>query len=414
MAKVYIEWYGCSLNKGDTEKLRYAFASANYKLVDKPEESDYCIVNTCAVKSPTEHKIIARLRKLSELAKVHNFKLVIIGCLVEIRKKMLQKLFPQALLFGTDASEIAEFFNLKLSYSPEAKALPYNKCIAIIPIARGCLNRCAYCCVWLARGTLKSYSIEEINSAFKRALKEAKEIWLTATDTACYGFDLKTNLAELLQVLLENKGNYRVRVGMMNPQHVKRFFPELLDVMEDERAYKFFHLPVQSGSDEVLKSMKRGYAVSDFVEMVASIRERFKDATIATDIIVGFPSETQEDFMKTLELVQKIKPDVVNVSRFGVRPGSLAATMKQLDTREVKARSKKLSELVRKIALENNKRFIGKRLTALVSECGIKGNFVARTNAYKPVVIEENAFCRFVEVEIIDAKPTHLIGKLVS
>ncbi len=382
MTKVYIEWYGCALNRADTEKLRHAFSKAGYKIVTAPEKADFCIINTCAVKTPTEEKIISRLKKLSSLAEKSHFKLVVIGCLVNINRERLAELFPQALLFGVDSSALADYFNIKLDYSPKAKALPYNNCISIIPIARGCLNRCTYCCVWIARGTLKSYPIEEINDAFKQAIKRSKEIWLTATDTGCYGFE--------------------------------RFFDKLLDVMQDDRVYKFFHLPVQSGSDSVLKAMARGYAVSDFVELVNKARKRFPNATIATDVIVGFPTETQKDFEKTLALMKRVKPDIVNVSRFGARPGSAAANMKQLHGRQIKARSRVLSKLCREIALENNKKLIGKRFKVLVSEHGSKGNFVARTNAYKPVVIEEDLFCKFANVEIIDAKPTHLMGKVIN
>lgn len=414
MAKVYIEWYGCSLNKADTEKLRYAFKEAGYEIVTAPEEADYCIINTCAVKTPTEEKIISRLKRLSLLSEKFHFKLVIVGCLVEINRNRLTKLFPQALLFGVDPKTISDYFRINLDYSPKASALPYNNCISIIPIARGCLNRCAYCCVWIARGTLKSHPIEEINDAFKRAVKNSHEIWLTATDAGCYGFDLKTDLSELLSKLLENSGRYRIRIGMMNPQHAKRFFDKLLEVMEDKRVYKFFHLPVQSGSDDVLRAMGRGYSTSDFVELVNKAREHFPNATIATDIIVGFPTETQEDFEKTLELIKSIKPDVVNVSRFGARPGSLAENMKQLHGRQIKARSRILSKLCREVAFENNKRLIGKTLEVLVSEHGSKGNFVARTNSYKPVVIEKELFCKFANVEITDAKPTHLIGKVID
>jgi MiaB-like tRNA modifying enzyme len=414
MPSVYIEWYGCALNKADTERLRHAFVKAGYKLVDAPEKADYCIVNTCAVKTPTEEKTIARLRKLNELSKRANFKLVVVGCLVEINRQRLQASAPDALLFGVDSEPIANYFGIELEYSPKAKALPYNECISIIPVARGCLNRCTYCCVSIARGRLKSYPIEEIDEAFKDAITYAKEIWLTATDIACYGFDLGTNLSELLAKLLENSGKYRIRVGMLNPQHAKRFFDELLEVMRDERIYKFFHLPVQSGSDAVLRKMARGYKVCEFEELVEKAKQAFPQATIATDIIVGFPGETQVDFEKTIELMKRVSPDVVNVSRYGKRPGTLAARMKQLPYAVVKERSKKLSQIVRELTLEKNKTFVGKSLNVLVSERGIKGNFVARTDSYKPVVVREDLLCRFATVKITGAKSTHLEGTITD
>jgi len=414
MQKVYLEWYGCALNRADTEKLRLAFVSAGYKIVDTPEEADYCIINTCAVKTPTEEKIIARLKKLSELSKCSGFKLAVIGCLTEVSRERVLKAAKNAVLFGVDPKPIADYFGLKLAYSPKARALPYNKCISIIPVARGCLNRCTYCCVSTARVRLKSYTVEEIDEAFRAAIQQSKEIWLTATDMACYGFDRKINLAMLLKKLLENTGEYRIRIGMLNPQHVKHFFDELLEVMKDKRVYKFFHLPVQSGSDEILGRMARGYEAQEFRMLIKKARKTFPYATIATDIIVGFPGETQKDFEETVKLMYETKPDVVNISRYGKRPGTPAAKMEQLPFSIVKERSRALSEIVRELAMEKNKTFLGKTFRVLVSERGMKGNFVGRTDSYKPVVVKNTNLGQFVTVKITDAKSTYLEGILVE
>jgi len=409
MARFYIEWHGCSLNKADAEKLRHALVSAGHALVDSPDNADYCIINTCAVKSPTEEKIIERLKKLGELAIRKNLKLIAIGCLVEINPERIKKVAPQALLFGVEPEELGAYLGVKLDYSPSAPSLPYNDCISIIPVSRGCLNQCSYCCVRIVRGRLKSNNPDDIDNAFANAIKRSREIWLTATDLACYGFDIGTNICELLKRLLKNPGDYRIRLGMLNPQHVKRYFDELLQVMEDKRIYKFFHLPVQSGSDEVLKKMARGYSSADFEALVEKVRKKFPDAVIATDIIVGFPGETQADFEKTIDLLKRVKPDVVNVSRYSKRPKTnISERMIQSET--VKERSRVVSKIVKEIALQRNKEFIGRELSVLLSEKGIKGGLLGRTDSYKPVVVDSNAACSFIRVKITDAKATHLVG----
>lgn len=413
MARIYIEWHGCSLNKADTEKLRYALVNAGHELVDAPESADYCIINTCAVKSPTEEKMIERLKKLGELAKHKNLKLVVTGCLVEINPERIKKVVPEAMLFGVEPDALGNYFGVKLDYSPSAKALRYNECVSIIPISRGCLNKCTYCCVNIARGKLRSSTPQEINSAFADAIKESKEIWLTATDVACYGFDLGTNLCELLEKLLQNKGKYRIRIGMLNPQHAKRYFDALLEVMEDERIYKFFHLPVQSGSDTILKKMARGYSASDFEMLVKKARDRFPEAVIATDVIVGFPTETEKDFMKTIELLKRTKPDIVNVSRYGKRPGTFVSD-KQVPSETVKERSRQASALAKQIALQKNTELVGRELTVLLSEKAPKAGLMGRTDSYKPVVVNGGMHCRFAKVKITGAKPTHLEGMLID
>ncbi|MCX8189627.1 MAG: tRNA (N(6)-L-threonylcarbamoyladenosine(37)-C(2))-methylthiotransferase [Candidatus Diapherotrites archaeon] len=413
MARFYIEWHGCSLNKADTEKLRAALISSGHELVDNPEKADFCIINTCAVKSPTEEKIISRLKVLREIANKNKMKIIVAGCLVEINRERAEKTVPEAMLFGVHPEELGSYIGLKLSYGPTAKALPYNKCISIIPVARGCLNRCSYCCVNIARGKLRSYYPIEVEKAFRSAVRRSREIWLTATDLACYGFDIGTDISKLIEKLLENRGDYRVRLGMLNPQHTKKYFSHLLKAMEDERVYKFFHIPVQSGSDRVLIKMRRGYKIKDFEKMLKEIRSKFPEATIATDIIVGFPGESHKDFEKTLELIEKTRPDIVNISKFGKRPGT-AIVEKQLPSKIIKERSEVISNLIRQITLERNMVFVGRKMNVLFSEKGAKSGFLGRAFNYKPVLVDNAKLCSFGEVLIKKAHVTHLEGEIIA
>ena len=186
-------------------------------------------------------------------------------------------------------------------------------------VSVGCLGNCTYCATKIARPNFFSYSIKEIDFAFKSALKSgSKEIWLTSQDLGCYGFDIKTDIVELLKVLLKNKGEYRIRLGMMNPNFLKKISGKLIPLFSDDRLYKFLHVPVKSGSNRVLKLMNRGYKNKDFVDLVNLFRKKVKGITFSTDIIVGFPTETEKDFEKTL-LLLKTTPEVVNISRFAKR-----------------------------------------------------------------------------------------------
>ena len=219
-----------------------------------------------------------------------------------------------------------------------------------IVISSGCLNACSYCATKLAKGTVKSYPIDCIVNAVKYAAEHgAKKILLTATDTSVYGFDIGTNLAELLKEVVKIKGDFKIRVGMMNPQHIKPFLNELVEVYKNPKIIKFVHIPVQAGSNRVLKDMRRGYTVEEFKEIVKKFRKEIPNITISTDIICGFPTETEEDFEKTIELVKEIKPEVVNISKFYPRPNTEAKKMKQLPTSVIKERSRKLSEVYQKI-----------------------------------------------------------------
>lgn len=200
---------------------------------------------------------------------------------------------------------------------------------------------------------------------------------------------------------------------MMNPLHFKRVeIKNLIDAFKNEKIFKFLHLCVQAGSDEILKDMRRGYKVGDFMKYVDEFRKEIPQLNLETDVIVGFPTETDEDYDKTIELMEKIKPDMVNVSRYGARPGTDAAKMKQIDAKTVNERSKKLFELTRKISLEKNKKWIGWKGQVVVDQ-KVKDFVVARNFAYKSVVIKENIpLGKIVEAEIFRADKHSIFGQI--
>jgi MiaB/RimO family radical SAM methylthiotransferase len=238
-----------------------------------------------------------------------------------------------------------------------------------------------------------------------------REILLTSQDTASYGMDKGSSLPELLKKITSIEGKFRIRVGMMNPATTKRILPELLDAFESDKIYKFLHLPVQSGNDDVLARMRRGYTVDEFLRIVEAFKQRFEDLYLATDIIVGFPGEGREEFEDTCELIEEVKPDKVNLTRFSPMPNTDAARMKQVEGREVKMRSRLLSDICRRIGYERNLRYVGRVEEGLVVEEGLKGGYIVRLPNYKPAILTKADLGEFLQVRITGARPTYLLGE---
>jgi MiaB/RimO family radical SAM methylthiotransferase len=249
----------------------------------------------------------------------------------------------------------------------------------------------------------------------KRELADGcKEIWLSSTDNGCYGLDIGTDLPSLINQVSQIPEKFKVRVGMMNPMFMPRIRNNLLKSFENDKVFRFLHVPVQSGSNNVLNHMKRGHTVETFRNVVRKFRAKFDPFTISTDIIVGYPTETQEDFEKTIELLNETRPDIVNLSRYSQRPGTEAAEMAQLDVLEIKKRSKRVSELVNNISLKNNKKWIGWKGEVLFDE-NLDGQIKGRNFAYKPIFINEIfEIGQTHMVQVVDATNHSLIGEIAS
>ncbi len=226
-----------------------------------------------------------------------------------------------------------------------------NPIVGIVEIASGCMSECTFCQTKLARGDLQSYRLGDIVRQVSYEIKDGcKEIWLTSTDNGCYGLDIGTNLPELVSKVSDIPHEFMIRVGMMNPMYMPKIKSDLLKSFENDKVFKFLHVPVQSGSDRVLHEMKRGHTAGTFRDVVKRFRSKFPRFTISTDIIVGFPGETKQDFQSTVELITETRPDVVNLSKYSQRPGTPAAERIQIPVAEVKNRSKELFDLINKIA----------------------------------------------------------------
>jgi threonylcarbamoyladenosine tRNA methylthiotransferase CDKAL1 len=413
--KVYIETYGCSANKSDSEIMAGILLEKGYEIVFDENQADYIILNTCGVKKQTEDRILRRLQDLSKTGK----KVIVAGCLTKIDLQKIKSKIPNfhALLdpYSIDKIDFAiEKGGMIFSEKPLEKTLlpkySFNQVISIVQILEGCLSACTFCATKFARGRAKSFRPSTIINSIKDSVNKGyKEIWLTSQDNSCYGKDINTNLAELMNGISKIKGKFWVRVGMMNPLHIKPFLGELIEAYKSDKFFKFLHLPVQSGSNEVLKHMRRGYKVDDFIFYVKRFREEIPEITISTDIIVGYPTERERDFRDTTKLLKKVKPDVVNLSRFTPRKGTIASTLKQLDPKIVNKRSEQVHKLIRKILENKNKKWVGWKGEALIDE---KANNIttARNIFYKPIIVSGN-LGDFIQVEITKSFANYLIGK---
>ncbi|MBW2992401.1 tRNA (N(6)-L-threonylcarbamoyladenosine(37)-C(2))-methylthiotransferase [Candidatus Woesearchaeota archaeon] len=398
MTKIYIETAGCSLNQSDSEVMAGLLKKADFDIVDSLESCDLVILNTCTVKGPTEAKFWKRLEEIRDL----NRKIIIAGCIAQTEPERLSEFS----LIGTTqinniVSVVEETINdntvklIAFEKNPRLN-LPHirrNSAVEIIPICSGCLGEpCAYCKVKEARGELVSYDKDEILKQISKAtLHGAKEIWLTSQDNGCWGKDINSSFPELLREIIELSGNFKVRVGMMNPNHAKEFLDELIDVMKNDKCFKFLHLPVQSGNNDILKIMRRKYTVEDFKEIIEKIRKEIPDITIATDIIVGFPGESEEQFQDSIKLIREVKPDVLNRSRFWPRPGTEAAEMEgQIHGQETKRRCTILVDVFNIMARVKNEKWIGWKGDILIDEKGKDDTWVGRNYAYRPVIVRGN------------------------
>ena len=422
MAKIFVEAYGCSASFSDSEMISGLILNGGHTLVENSSKSDLNIIVTCSVKDATANKMIHRIKSLNTKP------LIVAGCFPKAEKSTVEKFSGNASLLGPNSlgktlqvitSTLKGTKQIALEDSDLSKVgLPkvrLNPVIGIVEIASGCMSECTFCQTKLSKGDLTSYRIGDIVRQIETEINEGcKEIWLTSTDNGCYGFDINTDLPSLIDTVVEIPHDFKVRVGMMNPMYLARIKDSLIKSFDSDKVYKFLHVPVQSGSNKVLNDMKRGHTAETFRDIVKKVRDRFSEFTISTDVIVGFPSETLEDFEKTVKLLKETKPDVVNFSKYSARPGTEAAKWEQIDVSEVKKRSRFIFDLVNQISLENNQKWIGWKGEVLFDE-KIDERVKGRNFAYKSIFIDESVKIGQKHlVEITDVTKHSLVGKIAS
>jgi len=420
MKKFYLETYGCKLNQSDSDLIR-GILSKKFEEVSVLKEADFIIINSCGVVQKTERKIIKRIKLLK------GKKIILAGCLPliypeAIKNKVLGTIGPQNILSIEKAADVVlkgkKFFEVskkkidKAQYCFFKKRKP-NQASAIVAISEGCLGNCSYCAAKYARGKLNSFEIKNILQEIKSLVQLGyKEIQLCSQDAAIFGLDKgKYLLPELLKNISEIKGNFKVRVGMMNPGATEKILKELISVFESAKIYKFLHLPLQSGDDEILKKMNRNYKVKDFLEIIAALKKKFDDFLIATDVIVGYPGETEKSFQKTVDIIKKVRPAVFHIFRFSKRQNSEASKLKDFPDRIKKERSRILTKLFSQINLGENKKFLGKEFNVLIVEKRKNSTLLARTSSFRAVILKEGKIGEFKKIKIIDFRKNYLIGK---
>jgi threonylcarbamoyladenosine tRNA methylthiotransferase CDKAL1 len=396
--KFWIEAYGCSSSMNDSEIISGILRNDGYLISETPYDSSVNIIVTCSVKDATEHRMLHRIEKLTELGSP----LVVAGCLPKADRRKVEALNPTASLMGPNTiSKVTEVVGSAISGRKQVElevneSLPklnipkirFNRVVSIVQIASGCLSECSFCQTKLVKGNLRSYRPGEIIRQIKADIKQGcKEIWLSSTDNGCYGRDIGSNLASLLLQCCELEGEFKIRIGMMNPMYIPRLLIPLLDIfLYKNKVLKFLHIPVQSGSDRILRKMRRSHSALTFMKAVHYFRERIPKITIATDIIVGYPSETEEDFQQTVDLIRMTKPDIVNISKYSARPGVLASSEKKVPSHITKKRTHTLDKLAKEISSARNSQWVGWSGEIIIDE--IKDNFLQGRNfAYKPVIL---------------------------
>ena len=288
MAKIWVEAYGCSASIADSEMISGLIVNGGHVLAQNEEDSDLNVIVTCSVKDVTAHKMVHRIKRLKTRP------LVVAGCLPKAEQSTVEKFSPKASLLGPNSlGKTLEVIDSTLNGTKRIEiedtdvskvGLPkvrLNPAVGIIEIASGCMSECTFCQTKLAKGDLQSYRIGDIVRQAKQEIEDGcVEIWLTSTDNGCYGFDIGTSLPDLVRSISEIEHDFMVRVGMMNPMYLPRIKDKLVESFMSDRVFKFLHIPVQSGSDKVLRDMKRHHTSKIFHEADSMFRTRFDRFTI--------------------------------------------------------------------------------------------------------------------------------------
>jgi len=428
--RVAFEAYGCTLSYGESRRARRLAEGAGMEATEDASAAPVVVIHSCTVIGRTERHMVRRARELAASGR----RVVLAGCLPRAQRELAGELEREgihvvpgqgpedvlAALEGMDVGSLPEPGSL-----PEAPAHtgslpdPSRRTDAIVPVASGCLGACSYCITRFAWGRLRSRAVEDVLEEARSWLAEGfREVQLTAQDTGVWGLDLggQARLPDLVRAVArmdDAPGEFRVRVGMLNPDSAAPILPDLASALCEHRVYRFAHVPVQSGSDRVLGLMGRRYTASSSASLVEGLRGAVPGLTLHTDVICGFPTETEEDNERTLELLRRVRPDVTNIKAFSPRPGTDAARMEGAPHgRVVKDRTRRASLLCGELTRASLERRIGERVEVLVTEMGKRGTLMARDIGYRPIVLEGGDGAprvgHVVPVRIVGAKGVYL------
>ena len=384
MKKVALYTLGCKVNQYETNGMIQKFIEHGYQIVEFNEIADIYIVNTCTVTNISDRKSRQMLRRAKEMNE--NALIVAVGCYVQVAKKEIEKMPEIDLCLGTNEKKnvvecVEEYLQngqkveleevlLSKEYGDFGSVTYTEKVRAVIKIQDGCDRFCSYCLIPYARGRVRSRKpekvIEEIKSIAERGIKE---VVMTGIHVASYGKDFKENyqLIDLLEAIEKIEGIERIRLGSMEPLLMNEAFLERLEKLD--KICHHFHLSLQSGCDKTLERMNRRYSIRQFEQIVQNLRKTYKDVILTTDIIVGFPGETEEEFAETYAFLKKIKFYKMHVFKYSVRSGTKAALLENQVPKEIKEeRSKKLIQLSEENQQWYHQKWMGKQVEVLVEE----------------------------------------------
>ena len=432
MKKKTVAFYtlGCKVNQYETNAMKQKFIEKDYEIVDFEEAADIYVVNTCTVTNMSDRKSRQIIRRAKESNK--NSLLVVTGCYAQVAKDELEKIEEIDIVIGNqEKKDIVTFVEEKQkekiekvsdilyekSFAEFGASTYTDKTRAVIKVQDGCDRFCSYCIIPYARGRIRSRKPEEVIAEIEQLAKKGiKEVVITGIHLASYGKEYKPHISllELLKEINEIEGIQRIRLGSLEPTLMTKDFIEGL--VKLEKICDHFHLSLQSGCDETLERMNRRYTAEEFEQGIKIIRDNFPNVSLTTDVIVGFPGETEEEFSKTYKFLDRIKFYKMHVFKYSARKGTKAAVMPNQITGEIKEkRSNKLIEISNKNQKEQNQKYIEKEIDVLFEEQDgeyIKGH---TTNYIMVYVKSEDKTLEDTirKVKITNALDEHLIGKCI-
>lgn len=418
---------GCKVNQYETNAMTQQFIENDYEVVDHTQKADIYIVNTCTVTNMSDRKSRQMLRRVKELNK--EAVVVACGCYAQVAKEELEKIKEINLVLGNNEKKdivqyVEKFIKNKI---PEVQTEDVmhqkdfvefgditftEKTRAVIKIQDGCDRFCSYCIIPYARGRVRSRKPEHILSEIRKIAKEGiQEVVITGIHIASYGKDFKEQygLIDLLEEMNEIEGIERIRLGSIEPLLITEAFVNRLEKLT--KVCHQFHLSLQSGCDETLKRMNRRYTTEQFKDIVALLRNKFEDVILTTDIIVGFPGESEEEFEKTYTFLKEIKFYKMHVFKYSPRKGTKAAVMpNQIDGNKKEERSRKLIELSNQNEKAYNQNYIGKEVEILFEE-EKNGIWQGHTKNYilAHYKTEKNIENRIMKLQCIEAEEEYIV-----
>ena len=441
MDKYYlIKTYGCQMNIHDSEKIAGMLKDLGYKETKSSTQADVVVFNTCCIRDGVEQKISAHIGTFKNIKKNKPSQIIIVcGCFSQEKDKaeLLKKRFPFIdIIVGTfnnheikeklinyieSRKKIIDIWEKENGIFENTDIYRTSGNNAWVNISYGCNNFCTYCIVPYVRGRERSRKMEDIYKEVKILVNQGyKYITLLGQNVNSYGNDLndeKTNFSNLLNILSEIEGDYRIKFMTSHPKDLSS---ELIKtIANNPKICKCIHLPVQAGSNKILKLMNRNYTREKYLSIIDEIRENIPNASITTDIIVGFPSETDEDFNETLDLIQKVKYEGVFAFMYSKRTGTIAASMENQVPEEIKnIRVNKVLELQKQISEENHNNMINKVYDGLITEKLENCNYKAVLDFGKDIIIrsynESIAIPSFKKIKIIEIKNKKFYGEIVD